>query len=109
MARIKNASMIGIIADPTNTKIEDCLFFRKVHCDICGKEFETDTTMHQWKRYNGHGNAIIYCSYGCYRKWEKPFLEKNKKEIRKAMKEALLYDENGNKLEDRRGRKRRIA
>lgn len=97
-----------LIADPKNTKVQTCLFFTKCKCGICGKNFEADVQLYSWKRTTGDG-VIYYCSYSCFRKWEKPFLKKNAKNIKKAMQEALLYDENGNKIEDRRGRKRRTA
>lgn len=87
-----------LLANPTNnTKLETCLFFTKCKCAICGKKFEADTQLYTWKRGTGDG-PVYYCSYKCFRKWEKPHLEKNATAIRKAFKEAELYTPNGDKL-----------
>lgn len=96
-----------LVADPNNTKVETCLFFRKCKCDTCKKTFEADVEMYSWKRSTGKG-IVYYCSYSCFRKWEEEYLRRDAAKIRRAFKEAALYDVNGNKLEDRRGR-RRIA
>lgn len=96
-----------LLANPTNnTKLETCLFFTKCKCAICGKKFEADVQMYTWKRSTSEGN-VYYCSYSCFRKWEKPYLRKNAATIQKAFKEAALYDEKGNKIVNQKGKWKR--
>ena len=111
MARTTQASKIGIWADPSNVKLETCLFFTECECDICKKHFEADVQLYQWKRNNPKGTYIYYCSYTCFRKWEKKELAKNQKRIRKEMWEAEhLYTENGEKISKKKsGRPRKVA
>ena len=108
---MKQADKIGIWATSGNMTIEDCLFFRKAKCGTCGKEWECDTTMNQWKRRSPHGEFIHYCSYSCFRKWEKPFLKKNERQIKKDLWAAEhLYDANGNRIDTKKpGRPKKEA
>ena len=94
-----NADRIGVYANPNNTLIDTDLHLRRVKCAICGKSFEADTELYTYKRGDYAHKPYYYCSYTCYRKWEKPMIEKSNKKTRRELWEAEnLYDYNGNRI-----------
>ena len=101
-----------LTANEENNKIACALNMRTYACKVCGKTFDADPVMYQWKYTDQETSKTSrFCSYTCFRKWEKPILERAQARMRREFRIVAACDEYGEQSQTERkvGRPRKAV